>query len=283
MIAIQSNLTAIDAFIAEHGAVQALPENATKIIRMTADPNCNHAQLLKFISQDAALAARIMKAVNSAFYALPNKITRLDHAISFMGMRAVKEVTVSSSLGSLCKPRALGNYDARDLWDHSLGVAILARELAVHAKTVDPEEAFTAGMLHDVGLLITAQAESAKCSAVFTNAEIAAAPFASLEQTIFGFSHAELGERLGEQWKFPDYVTAAIRWHHEPDSAPIDHRDMCLFIHVADKFCCDAKVGFPLTCAREEVTDQQLDLAKLNRDSVTETSAKLRILLRLFI
>ena len=283
MVDVTPNLAVIDAFIDTHGAIQALPENATKIVRMTADPNCNTALLLKHISQDAGLAARIMKVANSAHYALPNKITRLDHAISFMGMRAVKEVAVSSSLGPLGKSKALGKYDARDLWDHSLGVGILARELAVRTKTVDPEEAFTAGMLHDVGLLIASQSDSAKCANLFSKAETADATFTSVEQTFFGFNHSELGERLGETWKFPASLSAAIRWHHEPDQAPAEFRIMCLFIHVADNFCCQAKVGFPLTCTLQEVTDQQLDAIKLSRDLATETSAKLRILLRMFV
>jgi putative nucleotidyltransferase with HDIG domain len=283
MIDVAPNLALIDAFIETHGAIQALPENALKIVRLTTDPGCNTARLLKHISQDAGLAARIMQLVNSAHYAVQNKITRLDQAISFMGMRAVKEVAVTSSLGSICKSKAVGKYDARDLWDHSLGVAILARELAVHAKVVDPEEAFTAGMLHDIGLLIASQSETAKCADLFAKAETAEMPFTSVEQPIFGFSHTELGEQLGKKWKFPEYVSAAIRWHHEPDQAPIENQNMCLFIHVADKFCCDVKVGFPLTCGRQEVTDQQLETIKLSRELATEISARLRILLRLFV
>jgi putative nucleotidyltransferase with HDIG domain len=283
MIDANTNIAAIDSFIEVHEAIQALPENATRIIRITSDPDCNKAQLLKLISADAALAARIMRAVNSAYYGLANKITRLDFAISFMGNRAVKEVTISSAIGPLCNTRALGNYSARDLWDHSLGVAILARELAVHAKTVNPEEAFTAGMLHDVGLLITSQSESAKCAQLFSQAESPDAQFTSLEHSMFGFTHAELGERLGEKWKFPDYVSAAIRWHHEPEQAPLEFREMCLFVTVADKFCGEAKVGFPLTCRHQEITDQQLETIRLSREQVLETSAKLPILLRLFV
>src|SRR4051794_10708241 len=80
---------AIDAFLAKHQVVNALPENTTKIIRMIRDPNCNIANLQKMISEDAALAGRIMKAVNSSFYALQSKVTRLDRAISFMGLKAV--------------------------------------------------------------------------------------------------------------------------------------------------------------------------------------------------
>src|SRR5579872_7341569 len=118
----------INDFLERHQSIQAMPESTIRILRMTRDANCNIAQLLKLIEQDAALSARIMKAVNSSFYALQAKITRLDRAVAFMGLKAVKEVTVSSSLSGLCKDVAIGNFSARDLWDHSVGVAIISRE-----------------------------------------------------------------------------------------------------------------------------------------------------------
>jgi putative nucleotidyltransferase with HDIG domain len=282
MIDVAQNDAAIKDFIDQNAAVHALPDNAIKIIRMTNDANCSTAQLFKQISADAALTARIMKAVNSAYYSLPKKISSLDHAITFMGLRAVKEVTLSSTLASACKPVDLGKYDARDLWDHSLGVAVLARELAVQSGSADPEEAFTTGMLHDVGLLLTTQSAPQKCSHIFAAAEKPGRPFTDLEQHIFKFDHAELGGRLGENWQFPPYMSAAIRWHHQPDQAPIEHHAICLLMYIADTFCCEAKVGFPLTCQGQTVTDQHLETAKLKRDAVAKVSAKLRLLLRLY-
>src|SRR3954469_9427263 len=136
---------AVEAFASRYPIVQALPENSTLIIRTCNDPDSNLAKLQKLISQDAALASSLMKAVNSAYYSLPQKITRLDRAIAFMGLRAVKELTVSTCIATVCKPVKLGSYDARDLWDHSIGVAIAARELAVQSRRMDPEEAFLVG------------------------------------------------------------------------------------------------------------------------------------------
>ncbi|CAN5589722.1 hypothetical protein BH09PLA1_BH09PLA1_29750 [soil metagenome] len=124
----ESASASIEEFLAKHSSISALPENTTRLIRMTRDPDCDIKRLGQVIGQDAALTGRIMRAVNSSFYSLPSKITRLDHAISYMGLKAVKEVVLAESLGALCKPVKFGKYDARDLWDHSMGVAILARE-----------------------------------------------------------------------------------------------------------------------------------------------------------
>jgi putative nucleotidyltransferase with HDIG domain len=273
----------IDAFLAKHQTIRALPENSTRIIRMVNDAECNTTQLLKLISQDAALAGRVLKTVNSSFYSLQSKITRLDRAVAIMGLRALKEVTLSSTLASVCKPATFGNYDARDLWDHSVGVAILARELAVQTKTMDAEEAFLAGILHDIPLLLEAQSEVEKSTKLFNLAEGGAADFPAQERQIFGFDHCELGERLSEAWKFPENIAAVVRWHHQPDQAPEDRRLLCRHIYVCDTLCCQAKLGCPLTCNMQEVTDEKLTQIGIGREAAATMTAKLPILLRLYM
>jgi HD-like signal output (HDOD) protein len=273
----------VEDFLSRHQDIQAMPESTIRILRMTRDPNCNASHLLKLIEQDAALSARIIKAVNSSFYAVQTKITRLDRAVAFMGLKAVKEVVVSSSLGGLCKDVEIGNFSARDLWDHSVGVAILSRELAVYSGAIDPEDAFLAGMLHDVGLLLAAQSEVKKSEQLFAAAESRSLPFTDVEQKVFGFNHSELGERLSQNWKFPDYVAAVIRWHHQPDDAPDEFKNACRHIYVADSSCCETKIGFPLTCAVQTVTDEILEQTQLSRGTIIEVTSKLPLLLRLHL
>jgi len=200
-----------------------------------------------------------------------------------MGLKAVKEVAASSSLAGLCKDVQIGNFCARDLWDHSVGVAIISRELAIHSRTMDPEDAFLAGMLHDVGLLLAAQSEVPKSRMLFSSAESGEVPFTDIERRIFGFSHCELGERLSQNWKFPDDVTAVIRWHHQPEDAPDEFKTICRHVFIADSSCCEAKVGFPLTCALQVITDETLQKAHLSREITAEVNAKLPLLLRLHL
>jgi putative nucleotidyltransferase with HDIG domain len=273
----------VDGFLEQHPNIQAMPESTVRILQMTRDPNCNTGQLLKLIERDAALSARIMKAVNSSFYSLQKKMDRLDRAVAFMGMKAVKEVTISTSLSSMCKDGPIGNYSTRDLWDHSVGVAILARELAVCSKTLDQEDAFLAGMLHDVGLLLTAQTEVEKSVALFAAAEKSSGAFTFIEQEVFGFDHCHLGARLSQKWKFPDNVGAAIRWHHRPQEAPEEFLTVCRHIFIADTLCAEAKVGFPLTCAHQQISDEILTEAGLSRETTNAVIAKLPILLRLHL
>jgi HD-like signal output (HDOD) protein len=281
MPAVTESSSSVDEFLTQHKNLQAMPESAIRILRMTRDPNCNSAQLLKLIEQDAALSARIMKAVNSSFYALQTKMTRLDRVVAFMGLRAVKEVTLSSSISGFCNDIALGSFSGRDLWDHCVGVAILARELAVRSQTMDSEDAFLAGMLHDVGLLLAAQSEIQKSRMVFQEAETHSAPFTKVEQKVYGFDHCELGERLSQNWNLPEYVTCVVRWHHQPEDAPEEYKRFCRHVFIADSICCEAKVGCPLTCGRQAISDQALEMARLTRQTLVDVAAKLPILLRL--
>lgn len=283
MMAVLETDRTIDAFLGAHPDIAAMPENTAHLLRMTRDVNCNTSELLKLVEQDAALSARILKAVNSSFYALATKMTRLDRAIAFMGLGAVKEIALSCSMSKLCKDVELGPYRSRDLWDHSVAVAILCRELAVQSTTIDPEDAFLAGMLHDVGLLLGAQCEREKYRDIIRKAECGPALFMGLEQAVLGFSHCELGERVSQKWKFPDFVSAVVRFHHEPQNAPDEWRMFCRHVYIADTQCAESPVGFPLTCSTQQITEQDLQTANISQEALAEVTAKLPMLLRLHL
>jgi HD-like signal output (HDOD) protein len=282
MSALVSN-SAVGTFVNKHPVVQALPENSSKIIRMCNDPDCTIVELQRIISQDAAIAGRLLKAVNSSYYSLTSKVTRLDRAIAYMGMRTVKEVTLSTCIGSVCKPTKLGTFDARDLWDHSIGVAIAARELAIKSNLLDPEEAFLAGMLHDIGLLLMVQSEVPVAQQLFASAERSTTSFLPLELGAFGFNHCELGEYLAGAWKFPAAIATGVRWHHDPSAAPANERTIASFLFVSDMLCAQAQIGCPLTCAAQGLPDEHLNTVGIDRDGANALADKLKILLRLFL
>ncbi len=142
----QSENLSVDAFLRKHQTLHALSQTSAQIMRMVADPDCNPAQLVKLIEKDGAVAGPVMKVVNSAFYALPTKITRLDRAVAYLGMNTAKEVTAAACMSKMCKWVEFGPYTARDLWDHGIAVAIAARELAARSMKFDGEEAFLLGL-----------------------------------------------------------------------------------------------------------------------------------------
>jgi HD-like signal output (HDOD) protein len=165
-----------------------------------------------------------------------------------------------------------------------MGVAILARELSIKSNRGDAEEMFVAGMLHDLALLLAAQSEPPMATTLLSQAdEDPDESFDGFEQKLFGFTHAQLGERLAKSWRFPEHLQAAIRWHHDPLGAPETYRATCNLLFIADTLCCEAAVGLPLTCNAQEISDDQLEAANVSRDVATGLCERLPLLLRLYL
>src|SRR6476646_12157429 len=135
-------------------SIATLPEITNQIIKTVENPNSSAAQLHKIVSHDPALVTRILKVVNSAFYGLPGQIGSIERAIVLLGLNGVKNIAVAASLGQLFRGVKLcDKFTAKDLWRHCIAVAVTAREIAREMKVQIADEAFLAGMIHDIGLL----------------------------------------------------------------------------------------------------------------------------------
>src|SRR4051794_5038031 len=138
--------------------IATLPEITAKIIKTVEDPKSTAAALHKIVAHDPALVTRILKVVNSAFYGLPGQIGSIERAIVLLGLNAIKNIAVAASLGQLFKGAKLcEGFTAKDLWTHCIAVGVTARDLARQMKLPVADEAFLAGMIHDVGILISLQ------------------------------------------------------------------------------------------------------------------------------
>src|SRR4051812_21747730 len=138
--------------------IATLPEITAQIIKTVEDPRSSAAQLHKIIAHDPALVTRILKVVNSSFYGLPGQIGSIERAIVLLGLNAVKNIAVAASLGQLFRGVTLcEGFNAKDLWTHCVGVAVVARHLAREMKAPIADEAFLAGMIHDIGILVELQ------------------------------------------------------------------------------------------------------------------------------
>src|SRR3954470_8056160 len=135
--------------------IATLPEVTARIVSTVEDPKSTAAQLHKIVAHDPALVTRILKVVNSAFYGLPGQIGSVERAIVLLGLNAVKNIAVAASLGQLFRGVKLcEGFTARDLWTHCIAVGVAARDMARQMKVPVADEAFLAGMIHDVGILV---------------------------------------------------------------------------------------------------------------------------------
>lgn len=252
------------------GEIMTLPEVTIRVMELVEDPDSAASDLHDVIKRDPALATKVLSVVNSAFYGLPGRVACLERAIVMLGAAAVRNIAVAASMARMFKgPRECDRLDARALWKHSVAVAVAAKAVNTAAGLpVRPDEAFLAGLIHDVGLLAERQALSDKLAEVLRRCGQGYGELTYLERELIGATHEEIGEALTENWKFPTALRAAIGAHHHPETLPIGTRTMGLIVGCADILCC--REGFWLeglaTC--REVSPEMLDALRLTRDDL---------------
>ena len=219
--------------------IEKLPEMfsiAIRVAKAIQDPDVNAEQLAKIISPDQSLTTQLLKLCNSAEYGYSKKTATIKEAIPRLGFKTIKNlVFIAISQGVLTKP--LKGYDLEKgaLWQNSISCAVYARHLSKVVGYPDPDIAFTAGLLRDIGKLIIHEyiGESYDQIVELVNSENIT--FAQAEEQILGFNHTEIGARVAEKWNFPSLLTEAIRYHHSPNTAK-DFNDIKLLsiVHIAD-------------------------------------------------
>jgi len=233
--------------------IATLPEVTAQIIKTVENSRSTAAQLHKIVSHDPALVTRILKVVNSAFYGLPGQVGSIERAIVLLGLNAVKNIAVAASLGQLFRGVKLcDGYTAKDLWAHCIAVAVASREIARQMKLSIADEAFLAGMIHDIGLLVALQSSPEKLRTVCTSAQAGEGKvdFCAIErEQMDGVDHAMLGMALAEHWKFPRSCQVVAGYHHQPDALGDEGRQLITLIHIADCIAASEKQGFPLTAS----------------------------------
>lgn len=235
-------------------AITTLPEVTARITTAVNDPKSTAGDLQRIITHDPALVSRILKAVNSSFYGVRSQIESIERAIVLLGFATVRNIAVTASMSQLFTHQKLcEEFTARDLWTHCVAVAAASREIARRISAPLGEQAFLAGLLHDVGLLVELQSCPEKLSEICDCSRATGMPFSMVEFDQLGCNHEELGAALAHRWGFPEFCRAAAGCHHFPAIAEPEFRQVAGIIYVADTLCCEDAIGFNLTASHQTV------------------------------
>lgn len=213
--------------------IPTLPMIAMEVTRLVRDPHASVAEVSKMISDDQALTATILRIVNSAFYGFPNEITSVHHAIVILGFNKVRSVVVSATIIPPLNPPDPGGFDVSELWRHSMTTAICSEVLAKHLKPSAADEAFVAGLLHDIGKVIVAGFFQDEFRQILGLCRKRGCVIAEAEEELLGVHHGLFGRWLAERWGFPERLVDAIHFHHAPMGSR-RHSDLTSIVHVAD-------------------------------------------------
>lgn len=267
--------TIVNDAIHQVTALATLPEVTTRIMKAIEDKRTSAGQLHQIISHDPALATRILKVVNSAFYGLPGQVASMERAIVLLGLNTVKSIAVAASLGQMFRGvRLCDGLSAKDLWTHCIAVAVASRDLARAMSASWADEAFLAGMLHDIGLLVELQLWPERLQEICAKAH-AGGDFCRIERDTIEIDHAMLGAALAQHWKFPASCRQAAGLHHNPQGTDESCRALVTVVWAADVLCCQAAQGFCLTAQQQKLDPIILSAAGITDAMIQQVQATL--------
>jgi HD-like signal output (HDOD) protein len=211
-----------------------LPEALRAVTRALQRDDLSAERCITLIESDPALAARTLRLANSAFYGASGQVNSIGDAVRMLGLRTVSGVLTAASMHALLPARACPGFDFMQYWRHAIATGWAARSLAACA-TQEPDEAFLAGLMHDIGQLVLIALQPGPAAAALALARDTGCSAAAAEQKVFGCTHARVGALVGEHWCLPAAVVQAIGGHHQADSAGgTPALNLCALIGVAD-------------------------------------------------
>jgi putative nucleotidyltransferase with HDIG domain len=225
-----------------------LPTVVTKMIELVDNPKTSASSLAKLISTDQALTAKILKLANSSYYGFPREISTVNLAIVVLGFNTVKDMGLSVSvLDDFPDMENIEHFEMSRFWEHSNGVGVGAKMLADAVGYRDSDEAFVAGLLHDVGKLVLNQYLHADFVKVLQKTFATKEELIKCEIDVIGTTHAQVGAWLAEKWQLPRRIVSSIEYHHNPEHVK-SNLDLIMFTHLADILCRRAGVGTSGNC-----------------------------------
>jgi putative nucleotidyltransferase with HDIG domain len=216
------------------------PLVVTKVLRMLKDPDFSVRQLSRIISDDPSLASRTLALSRSARYAQRRQPKTVHEAILVLGLQTLRNIVLATAAQSFL---ARNSKIAAKLWSHSLGAALAARILSERSKFGDPELAFLAGLLHDVGEMVLLHGDPRGFERIVEEVQQNKASLVDKEKQTYAFDHASIGVALLEFWNIDSQISDAVLRHHEQDGSP-DPQSMPTILRVADYLCLKADLGF---------------------------------------
>jgi len=221
-----------------------LPTLAARLLELVDNPTTNAATLAQFVSQDQVITARLLKMGNSAYYGLGREITSVHQAVVMLGFDMVREISLSVSvINAFRSAKGMDGFDISGFWDHSSAVGVVARKIAKGWIPHHASEAFTAGLLHDIGKVVLIQYLPDEFSQALQIAKEQGRELFDVEREIFGTDHGQIGSWLAQRWKLPKPLSDAMEFHHELGRSPAGSRDLVAIVQLSDLLCRLLKAG----------------------------------------
>ncbi len=212
-----------------------LPEVTRQLMSVLGNDNASANDVAKVLSSDQALAGKVLKLVNSSFYGVPKEVTTISRAVVILGFTGIRNLALG--FGSIEALQKMNNgMDMNEFWSHGLANGAACQALAPFAnRRMDPEEAFIAGLMHDIGAYVLATAVPDIYMPILADRS---GDRLARETEEIGLTHAQVGQGLLQFWQLPDAFNDAARYHHDVPRATDGERPLTNLVGLADIMAC---------------------------------------------
>jgi putative nucleotidyltransferase with HDIG domain len=212
--------------IRAHVSLPTLPSVVARINSLVDDPEVGTREIGKAVSEDAPIAAKVLKIANSAYYGLRETVLSTEHAAAVLGVRQLRTIALQASVMSQFEHLKRSAFDLDGMWKHSIvtgqACAFIARRCRARIGLA-PEEFHVIGLLHDLGKILMLEGLGAAYLDVIRAAELNELELVNCEERLLGYDHAHVGALVASHWGLPTAVVEAIHYHHGPET--VFHRD----------------------------------------------------------
>lgn len=220
----------------------ALPFIIEEVNRVIEDPRASASNLGEVISKDQGLVTKILAVANSPLYGIPRRVSTIDFAIIILGFNHIKNIVVAFSLMDSIGGADSAMFDRKKFWLHSIMMATAAKRIADDLGYHVSGEAFTAGLLHDLGIPIVNKFFPKEYKQIVESVKEKGLTFKEAEVEALGLDHQEIGKLLVERWNLPAVLAEVVGCHHEP-SLSNEHKILTSLVHVTDYMTSKLNIG----------------------------------------
>lgn len=271
-------MLSLETLVQEIDSIPPLPTTVTRALQIIEDRESGSKELAKVLAEDQSITATLLKYANSAYYGLTRKVSTVSEATVILGFTTIRSMLLTASVHKVVNREVSGYALAQgELWKHSIQCAMVAKNLAKKSRFPQVEQAFVAGLIHDIGKVVLNVYVGTQYGEIIDAVRQEQIPFMEAEKRILGFNHAEVGARLAAKWNLPDDLVDAIAHHHSPQDSEMNSK-LTALVHIADAICLMLGFGLGADGLLYPLNESVLEMLGLAVEHVEEAMAEVQVL-----
>jgi len=208
-------MSSAETLIEKFKKIRTLPHIVTRLVQLVNDEESTLQDFEEVIRLDPALVARLLTLVNSSYFGLTRKVDSISRAVALLGMKNLHNIAVTDAIqGMLRSHSGTTEFSPQRLWLHSAASGICCKMIAERIFSINGDDAYLCGILHDIGLIVALEADQDAFLQLIEQLAPNAPPIIEIERQLFQTDHCEVGYILAKDWHIPIPIAEAIRDHH---------------------------------------------------------------------